>query len=87
MAAQRRQGDEGEAGAGWWGWWLAFAVVSVGCGVFAVAMFSEAFPMANLSISMQRPHALHQALHVRGPPSLSPSLTLLPLALRTKLSI
>jgi hypothetical protein len=60
MAAQR-QGDEN---GGRWVWWAVFAVVSVGCGIFAVAMFPEAFPMASLTISMQRPHALHSALNV-----------------------
>jgi hypothetical protein len=61
MAAAQRQGDEK---GGRWVWWAVFAVVSVGCGLFAVEMFPEAFPMASLTISMQRPHALHSALNV-----------------------
>jgi hypothetical protein len=64
MAAAQRQGEE-KGGRGRWVWWVVFSVVSVGCGLFAVELFPEAFPMASLAITMQRPHALHSALNVR----------------------
>jgi hypothetical protein len=46
--------------------WIAFALVSVALGVFAVAYFASAFPLVTLDLEMDRETALAEARRLAG---------------------